>query len=41
MTLVIASVANVVAALLMLLVLRPLRVRAIHLEEALRATASD
>jgi OFA family oxalate/formate antiporter-like MFS transporter len=41
MTLVIASVANVVAALLMLLVLRPLRVRAIHLEETLRATASD
>jgi MFS transporter, OFA family, oxalate/formate antiporter len=41
MTLVIASVANVVAALLMLLVLRPLRVRAIHLEETIRATASD
>jgi len=41
LTLVIASVANIVAALLMLLVLRPLRVRAIHREEALTAAAAD
>jgi hypothetical protein len=37
----IASAANVVAALLMLLVLRPIRVRAIRREEALAATAAD
>jgi len=41
LTLVIAAVANVVAALLMLLVLRPLRVRSIQREDALAATASD
>jgi OFA family oxalate/formate antiporter-like MFS transporter len=41
MTLVIASVANLVAAALMLAVLRPLRVRAIRREEALAATSSD
>ncbi len=40
-TLVIASIANIVAALLMLFVLRPLRVRAIHREEALTAAAAD
>lgn len=40
-TLVIASIANVVAALLMLLVLRPIRVRAIRREEALTAAAAD
>jgi OFA family oxalate/formate antiporter-like MFS transporter len=40
-TLLIASAANVVAALLMLLVLRPIRVRAIRREEALAATAAD
>jgi OFA family oxalate/formate antiporter-like MFS transporter len=38
-TLVIASIANVVAALLMLFVLRPIRVRAIRREEALAAAA--
>ena len=41
LTLVIASIANIVAALLMLLVLRPLRVRAIHREEALTAAPAD
>ena len=41
LTLVLASVANVVAALLMLLVLRPVRVRAIRREEALAATSAD
>jgi len=41
LTLVIASIANIVAALLMLLVLRPLRVRAIHREEALTPAAAD
>lgn len=41
LTLVIAAVANVVAALLMLLVLRPLRVRSIRREDALAAAASD
>jgi MFS transporter, OFA family, oxalate/formate antiporter len=41
LTLVIAAGANVVAALLMLLVLRPLRIRVIHSEEALAATSSD
>jgi OFA family oxalate/formate antiporter-like MFS transporter len=41
LTLVIASIANIVAALLMLLVLRPLRVRAIHREEVLTAAAAD
>ena len=41
LTLVIASIANIVAALLMLFVLRPLRVRAIHREEALTAAAAD
>ena len=41
LTLVIASAANVVAALLMLLVLRPIRVRAIRREEALAATPAD
>jgi OFA family oxalate/formate antiporter-like MFS transporter len=40
-TLVIASVANLVAAVLMLAVLRPLRVRAIRREEAIAATSSD
>jgi len=38
---VIASVANLVAAVLMLAVLRPLRVRAIRREEAIAATSSD
>jgi MFS transporter, OFA family, oxalate/formate antiporter len=41
LTLVIASAANVVAALLMLLVLRPIRVRAIRQEDALAATPAD
>ena len=41
LTLVIASIANVVAALLMLFVLRPIRVRAIRREEALAAAAAD
>jgi OFA family oxalate/formate antiporter-like MFS transporter len=41
MTLVIASIANLVAAVLMLAVLRPLRVRAIRREEAIAATSSD
>jgi OFA family oxalate/formate antiporter-like MFS transporter len=41
LTLVIASVANLVAAVLMLAVLRPLRVRAIRREEAIAATSSD
>jgi OFA family oxalate/formate antiporter-like MFS transporter len=41
LTLVIAAAANVVAALLMLVVLRPIRVRAIHREEALAATPAD
>jgi OFA family oxalate/formate antiporter-like MFS transporter len=41
LTLLIASLANVLAALLMVVVLRPLRVRAIRREEALAATASD
>ena len=40
-TLVIAAMANVVAALLMLLVLKPLRVRLIRREEAAAATAAD
>lgn len=40
-TLLFASGANVVAALLMLLVLRPIRVRAIHREETLAATTAD
>lgn len=40
-TLVIAAIANVVAALLMILVLRPLRVRLIRHEEAATATAAD
>jgi MFS transporter, OFA family, oxalate/formate antiporter len=40
MTLVIAAMANIVAALLMLLVLRPLRVRAIRREDALAATVA-
>jgi OFA family oxalate/formate antiporter-like MFS transporter len=40
-TLLIASAANVVAALLMVLVLRPIRVRAIRREETLAATAAD
>jgi MFS transporter, OFA family, oxalate/formate antiporter len=40
-TLVIAAIMNVVAALLMLLVLRPIRVRAIRREEAVAAAASD
>jgi len=41
LTLVIASVANIVAALLMLFVLRPLRARIIRNEETVAATASD
>lgn len=41
LTLVIASVANILAALLMLFVLRPLRVRTIRREEAVAATSSD
>jgi MFS transporter, OFA family, oxalate/formate antiporter len=41
LTLVIASIANLVAAVLMLAVLRPLRVRAIRREEAIAATSSD
>ncbi len=41
LTLVIAAIANIVAALLMLLVLRPIRVRAIHREEALAPSAAD
>ena len=41
LTLVIASIANIVAALLMLFVLRPIRVRAIRREEALAAAAAD
>jgi OFA family oxalate/formate antiporter-like MFS transporter len=41
LTLVIASVANLVAAVLMLAVLRPLRVRAIRREEAIAAASSD
>jgi len=41
LTLVIAAAANVVAALLMLLVLRPIRVRAIRQEDALAATPAD
>jgi OFA family oxalate/formate antiporter-like MFS transporter len=41
LTLVIASVANIVAALLMLLVLRPLRARIIRNEETVAATASS
>jgi MFS transporter, OFA family, oxalate/formate antiporter len=41
LTLVIASVANIVAALLMLVVLRPIRLRAIRREEALAATSAD
>jgi MFS transporter, OFA family, oxalate/formate antiporter len=41
LTLVIASAANIVAALLMLLVLRPLRARIIRHEETVAATASD
>ena len=41
LTLVIAAVANVVAAFLMLLVLRPLRVRSIQREDALAPAASD
>jgi MFS transporter, OFA family, oxalate/formate antiporter len=40
-TLLIASAANVVAALLMLLVLRPIRVRAIRREEAVATAAAD
>jgi OFA family oxalate/formate antiporter-like MFS transporter len=40
-TLVIAAVANIAAALLMLLVLRPLRVRLIRHEEAATAPAAD
>jgi MFS transporter, OFA family, oxalate/formate antiporter len=40
-TLVIAAVANVVAALLMLLVLRPLRARLIRREEAVTAVPAD
>ena len=40
-TLVIAAVANVVAALLMLLVLRPLRARLIRREEAVAAVPAD
>jgi hypothetical protein len=38
---VIAAAANVVAALLMLLVLRPIRVNAIRREETLAATPAD
>ena len=41
LTLLIASAANVVAALLMLLVLRPLRVRAIRREEVLAGAPAD
>jgi MFS transporter, OFA family, oxalate/formate antiporter len=41
LTLVIAAVANIVAALLMILVLRPIRVRAIRHEEALAAASGD
>ena len=41
LTLVIAAIANVVAALLMLLVLRPIRARAIRREDALAAAAAD
>jgi OFA family oxalate/formate antiporter-like MFS transporter len=40
-TLVIAAIMNVVAAFLMLLVLRPLRVRLIHREEALAPASAD
>jgi OFA family oxalate/formate antiporter-like MFS transporter len=41
LTLVIAAAANVVAALLMLLVLRPIRINAIRREETLAATPAD
>ncbi len=41
LTLEIASVANILAALLMIVVLRPIRVRAIRREEALAAAAAD
>jgi len=41
LTLVVASAANVVAALLMLLVLRPIRIHALRREEALAATPAD
>ncbi len=41
LTLVISAIANVVAALLMLFILRPLRIRLIHQEEVAAATASD
>ncbi len=41
LTLLIASAANIVAALLMLLVLRPIRVRAIRREDSLLANAAD
>ena len=40
-TLMIASAANIVAALIMLLVLRPLRIRALRREEALAAAPAD
>jgi OFA family oxalate/formate antiporter-like MFS transporter len=40
-TLVIAAIMNVVAALLMLLVLRPIRIRAIRHEEAVATTSAD
>ncbi len=41
LTLVIASVANIVAALLMILVLRPIRIRAIRREDSLAPSAAD
>ncbi|HEV2521851.1 MAG TPA: oxalate/formate MFS antiporter [Candidatus Acidoferrales bacterium] len=41
LTLILAAVANVAAALLMLLVLRPIRVRAIRREEALAPSSAD
>jgi MFS transporter, OFA family, oxalate/formate antiporter len=41
LTLEIAAIANIVAALLMILVLRPIRVRAIRREEALAAAPAD